>query len=151
MLENPLYIGERIIDYADIQQDIRANSTVMSDLGRLNGKGMLHLVENYQRYAQDSAFIKHLQNEYGVDMSRPLQYKKFSRPIAVNPYNQEWGYVSVLRNWDDDGPDLVELIIENPVSSCDERIWNRGEFILIWEGLVHQEIIGGIQHGRQNK
>ena len=146
MLENPLYIGERIIDYADIQADIRAKSPGIVDLERLNEKGMLHLVENYRRYLQDSEFIKHMQNEYGVDMSRQLQYKKFSRPIAVNPYNQEWGYVRLMQFSEyDNEPDHVELIIENPVSTCDERFWNRGEFILIWEGLVHEEITGGIQ------
>ena len=146
MLENPLYIGERIIDYADIQQDIRDNLPGIIHLDKLNNSGMLVLVRNYLQFVVNGAFKEQLRNEYGVDLSRPLQYKKFSRPIAVNPYNQEWGYVRLMQYSEyDNVPDYVELIIENPVSSCDERIWNRGEFLLIWEGLVHEEITGGIQ------
>ena len=146
MLENPLYIGERIIDYADIQADIRANLPGLVEPDMLDSETMLLVTQTYLSYAANPAFKEYFQNEYGVNMSRPLQYKKFSRPIAVNPYNQEWGYVRLMQFSEyDNVPDYVELIIENPVSSCDERIWNRGEFLLIWEGLVHEEITGGIQ------
>lgn len=140
MLENPLYIGDRIIDYADIQQDIRASLPGLVHMNGLDKLGMLRLVESYLHFTADNAFKEHFQNEYGVDMGQPLYYKKFTRPIAVNPYNQEWGYVRLMQFSEyDNKADYIELIIENPVSSCDERIWQRGEFILIWEGLVHTD------------
>ena len=140
MLENPLYIGDRIIDYADLQQDIRANVPLLVDTDELSSKGMLYMVQNFLHFVADGGFREYFQNEYGVDVSRPLQFEFFDRPIAVNPYNQEWGYVRLMQFSEyDNQPDYIELIIENPVSSCDERIWQRGEFILIWEGLVHTE------------
>ena len=140
MLENPLYIGDRIIDYADLQQDIRANLPGLVEPDTLNNRTMLYLTQNYLHFVADSNFKEYFQNEYGVDMSGLLQYKVFDRPIAVNPYNQEWGYVRLMQFSEyDNQPDYIELVIENPVSSCDERIWQRGEFILIWEGLVHTE------------
>ena len=140
MLENPLYIGDRIIDYADLQQDMHSSVQTLLNIADLSNSDMLAFVQSYLQFVEENDFKEHLQNEYGVDLSRPLQYKKFSRPIAVNPYNQEWGYARLLQFSEyDNAPDYVELIIENPVSSCDERIWQRGEFILIWEGLVHHE------------
>ena len=140
MLENPLYIGDRIIDYADLQQDMHSNSENRYDLPPFQHAGELEDLMQYMQTAGNEAFLEHLQNEYGVDMTRPLQYQKFDRPVAVNPYNQEWGYVRLMQFSEyDNAPDYVELIIENPVSSCDERIWQRGEFLILWEGLVHDE------------
>ena len=147
MLENPLYIGERIIDYADIQQDIRDNLPGIIHLDKLNNSGMLVLVRNYLQFVVNGAFKEQLRNEYGVDLSRPLQYKKFSRPVAVNPITQEWGYVDTI-HYDDDGACSVSLEIENAINADHFREWeNIGpyrDFILIWEGLVHEEITGGI-------
>ena len=146
MLENPLYIGDRIIDYADLQQDIRANLPGLVEPDTLDNRTMLRLTQNYLHFVADDDFIEYFQNEYGVNTGLPLHFKKFDRPIAVNPYNQEWGHVRLMQFSEyDNKPDYIELIIENPVSSCDERMWQRGEFILIWEGLVHteSEVMGG--------
>ena len=147
MLENPLYIGERIIDYADIQADIRANLPGLVEPDMLDSETMLLVTQTYLSYAANPAFKEYFQNEYGVDLSRPLQYKKFSRPVAVNPITQEWGYVDTI-HYDDDGACSVSLEIENAINADHFREWeNIGpyrDFILIWEGLVHEEITGGI-------